>query len=572
MGLRETLQEPSPTSIDALARAGEAMMRGSWEEARELYEASLAEAETPEALEGLGITASWLDDAETSDTVRERAYRLYRERGGLLEAARVAMSIAMTHIGFLGAPAVSRGWLRRGSHLLEDIDPTPIHGWITLGEGFLSVIYDKDAVRGRELSEDAAKLGRSLGDVHLEMMATGQAGMCMVLSGDVKRGMPLLDEAAAAAIGGELTDPSVITNTCCYMIMACQRVQDYDRAGQWARKAMDYCRDWTDRTTFSFCRSEAAATLIWQGKWEEAEHELSSTLSELGGSKPSISARASTRLADLRRRQGRFEDARALLDEIGSEPLRGAFGPDILLGRALLALDRGDHAGASDLAERYLRRVPREVPPERLDAVAAFALARLRAGDIAGADDALSELKEVADRLGTEAVRATAELTRGIAELSSDRLDEARRSIEDAVDLYERSGGVQESGRARLELARVLTELDRSDAAEHEARLALTTLSTLGAKADAGAAEAVLKHLGAVGGRRTEGGAVLTDREAEILRSIARGLSNQEIASTLFLSVRTVERHISNVYAKVGAHGKAARAAATAYAHTHGLA
>jgi DNA-binding NarL/FixJ family response regulator len=90
--------------------------------------------------------------------------------------------------------------------------------------------------------------------------------------------------------------------------------------------------------------------------------------------------------------------------------------------------------------------------------------------------------------------------------------------------------------------------------------------------ADAEKAEKALKRLGAVPGRRTEGGAVLTDREAEILRSIGQGLSNQEIASALFLSVRTVERHISNIYAKVGAQGKAARAAAAAYAHTHGLA
>jgi predicted negative regulator of RcsB-dependent stress response len=456
MGLREPLQESNPTSTDALARAGEALMRGSWQEARALFETSLSEQETPEALEGLGVAASWLDDAETSENARERAYRAYRERGDRLEAARVAMSIAMTHIGFMGAPAVARGWLRRAKGLLEDLDPTPIHGWIALGEGFISVVYDKEAVTGRELSEEAAKLGRSLGDVHLEMMATGQTGLCMVLVGDVKGGMPLLDEAVAAAIGGELTDPSVITNTCCYMITACQRVRDYDRAAQWARKAMDYCRDWTDRSTFSYCRSEAAATLIWQGKWAEAEHELRSTLSELGGSKPSIGAMASARLADLRRRQGRFDDARALLDEIGSEPLRGAFGPEILLSRALLALDRGDHAGASDLAERYLRRVPREVPTERLDAVAAFALARLRAGEAAGVDGALVELKSVADGLGTEAVRATAEFIRGVAALTSGELDEARRSLEDAVDLYERSGGVQESGRARLELARVL--------------------------------------------------------------------------------------------------------------------
>lgn len=182
------------------------------------------------------------------------------------------------------------------------------------------------------------------------------------------------------------------------------------------------------------------------------------------------------------------------------------------------------------------------------------------------------ELEEVAEGISTDAVRATAEFIRGVAALTSGELDAARRCMEDAVDLYERSGGVQESGRARLELARVLGQLERPEAAEHEARLALAALSTLGAMADAEEAEKALKRLGAVPARRTEGGAILTDREAEILRSIAQGMSNQEIASALFLSVRTVERHISNIYAKVGAHGKAARAAATAYAHTHGLA
>lgn len=566
------MSEPSSTSDDTLARAGEALERGLWQEAREFFEAFLSRTEAPEALEGLGLAAAWLADIEASDRARERAYRLYRESGDRLAAGRVALSIAMTHIGFMGAPAIARGWLRRAAGLIEDVDRMPMHGWIALGEGFLTLVYDKDVVRGRELSEEASTLGRSFGDVHLEMMATGQTGLCMVHAGDVSGGMPLLDEAVAAAIGGELTDKGVIVNTCCYMITACHRVRDYDRAAQWARKAMDYCRDWTDRTTFSYCRSELVGTLIWQGKWEEAESELNSTLSELGGSQPSIAAKASARLADLRRRQGRFEEAQALLDEIGSEPLRGAFGPEIVLGRALLALDRGNHADAADFAERYLRRVPRQVPPERFDGVAAFALARLFGGDVKGAGESITELNQVADDLGTDAVRATSDFIGGIAAFTAGDPEQARRRFEDAVDLYDRSGGVQESSRARLELARVLAALDRRDAAEHEARVALTALSTLGAMADSEAAEAALKQLGASPGRRTEGGAVLTEREAEILRAIAKGMSNQEIASTMFLSVRTVERHISNIYAKVGAHGKVARAAATAYAHTHGLA
>jgi ATP/maltotriose-dependent transcriptional regulator MalT len=566
------LEESTPNPSDALARAGDALMRGSFQEARELFEASLAEKETPEALEGLGTAAAWVDDAETSADARERAYRAYRKSGAILESGRVAMTLGMMHFQFLGAPDVARGWLRRAGRILDDIDPTPIHGWVALGEGMIAAVYDKDPAKALELSEQAAAIGRAQQDVHLEMMGIGQSGLAMVMAGKVKEGMPLLDEAAAAAVGGELSDQSVITNTCCYMLMACQRVRDYNRGVQWARKAMDYCRDWADRSAFSYCRSVGATMLIWQGKWREGEHELLSTLAEVGEAKPSVRALASTGLADLRRRQGRFEDARALLDELGADALRGAFGPEILLERAALALDRGSHADASDLAERYLRMVPPGIPLERLDALAAHALARLRVGDIEGARSPLTELEEVAASLGTEAVRGSAAFTRGVAAVVGGDLEGARRWLEDAVDLFERSWGVQESGRARLELAWVLAELGRREAAEHEAKVALTALSELGAAADAAVAEDMLKWLGSRAGRRTEGGATITDREAEILRELAKGLSNQEIAEALFLSVRTVERHISNIYAKVGAHGKAARAAATAWAHTHGLA
>jgi DNA-binding CsgD family transcriptional regulator len=560
------------TAADALAKAGDAMMRGSWQEASELFEVSLALEETPEALEGLGVAASWVDDPETSANARERAYRGFRKRGAPLESARVAMTLGMMHIGFMGAPDVARGWLRRARHILEDVELTPIHGWVALGEGFIAAIYERDADRALEHSKEAARIGRSTQDVHLEMMATGQTGLCMVLAGGVKEGMPLLDEAVAAAIGGELSDPSVIINTCCYMITACQRVRDYDRAAQWARKAMDYCKDWVDRSTFSYCRSVGATSLVWLGRWEEAERELASAISDLGGKKPSFNAMASAALADLRRRQGRFEEAGALLDELGAEATRGAFGPDVLLERTLLALDKGDSAGASELAARYLRKVPPEFPLERLDALSAFALARLRVGDVDGARESIAELQGVAEHLGTEAVRGTATFTRGVAAVAANDLEEARRSFEDAVDLFERSRGMQEAGRARVELANVLAELHRRDAAEHEAKVALTSLSELGAAADVAAAEQTLRRLGSTAGPRTEGGARLTAREAEILRELAKGLSNQEIASTLFLSIRTVERHISNVYAKVGAHGKAARAAATAWAHTHGMA
>jgi tetratricopeptide (TPR) repeat protein len=133
------LAEPNVTSTDTLTRANEAVGRGSWEEARDLFQRSLAVEETPEALEGLGVAASWLDDADAAAEARERAYRLYRRRGDRLEAGRVAVSLAMAHLEFLGEPAPASGWLRRAHRVLEGLDPTPLNGWIALGEG-LAVI------------------------------------------------------------------------------------------------------------------------------------------------------------------------------------------------------------------------------------------------------------------------------------------------------------------------------------------------------------------------------------------------------------------------------------------------
>src|SRR3990170_5023633 len=148
------MEDATPAAV-ALTQGSEALMRGSWGEAREFFESSLSQEETPEALEGLGVAAAWLDDGQTASRARERAYRGYRKKGAHLEAGRVAMTLGMMHIGFLGAPHVARGWLRRARHILGRLHPTPIHGWVALGEGFIALIYDKDAGRGPGLSRHA---------------------------------------------------------------------------------------------------------------------------------------------------------------------------------------------------------------------------------------------------------------------------------------------------------------------------------------------------------------------------------------------------------------------------------
>jgi DNA-binding NarL/FixJ family response regulator len=126
--------------------------------------------------------------------------------------------------------------------------------------------------------------------------------------------------------------------------------------------------------------------------------------------------------------------------------------------------------------------------------------------------------------------------------------------LQEASDLLHAAGAVYEAAIADLELASVLDLLDReAEAANVRSR-----------------AQQLLDELGAPLTAPRPGG--LSPREAEVLRLVARGLSNDDIAHELVLSVRTVERHVANTYTKIGASGRTARAIATAWAHSHGIA
>ena len=161
----------------------------------------LARAEHAEAYEGLAWTAWWLNDIDAVFSAREHAYQLFRGGGDSLSAARVATWIASDHLDFRGDDAVARGWLRRARRLLEGLDPAPEHGWLAVHEASTALLQDNDVVAGRQLGATAAELGRALGSSALEAVGMATEGLALVTQGRVAEGMPLLDEAAAAALG-----------------------------------------------------------------------------------------------------------------------------------------------------------------------------------------------------------------------------------------------------------------------------------------------------------------------------------------------------------------------------------
>jgi DNA-binding NarL/FixJ family response regulator len=559
---------------DPLSAGQEALARGAWDEARACFETVLRSGETPEALEGLGMAAWWRDDAAVTFDARERAYHLYRQQGDYQGAARVATYLAYDYYSFRGEYAIANGWFQRAHRLLEGFDLVPEQALLAIYEGSFALLLRNDTATARRLGAQAAMIGRTLGVIDLEMLALALEGLARVSEGDIAEGMRCLDESTTAAVSGEITDPDACASACCFLIYACERVRDYDRAAQWCTYVQELTRRWNYPLMFALCRAHYAGILIWRGDWAEAEATLAAATNDLLATRPTEAAYGIVRLADLRRRQGRIDEAATLLAQAESHPFRTPGANLALLGRATLALDQGDPAAAVDMAARFLRSLPTEDRMERPAALELLVLAHIIRGDRAQAQIALAELDSIATTVATEPLRATVSFAAGIVAAAEGEHKTACRHFEDAVDLYKRSGAPFETAQARIGLARALLALGRIQAASQQARKAQDALQRLGAAPEADRAAALLRDIEATPDEQIALAPDVTDltpREIEVLRLIATGKSNQEIAAILVLSVRTVERHISNIYGKIGASGAVARATATAYALHHGL-
>lgn len=554
---------PSP---DLVSAGTDALQRGAWEEARTHLQASLAAGETAQVLEQLGLAAWWLDDAALTFDARERAYRLYREQGDPLGAARVALWLVWDCHAFRGDTAVASGWLERARRLLEGHEHTAQYGWLLLREGEGALFRGHDPATGRDRAMRAAALGRETGDPGLEFSGLALEGIARVSAGDVAAGMRCLDEATAAATAGEVKELHTVGVVCCWQIFACERVRDYDRAAQWCARVQEFAKRWRLRPLSATCRTQYAGVLIWRGQWANAEAELEIASREFEQARPPSVAQALARLGELRRRQGRLDDAERLFTAASTQPLAR-------LGQAELALERGAAAEAAAEVERFLAQVGDGEPTLSADALELAVRAHAAGGDVAAAERACAALGRIARALGTAPLAASVAAAEGtLLRHRGDAVGAVSR-LEAAATGYEESGAPFETARVRLDLAETLAATGEHAAALREARRALEAFQNLGAEREAQRARNSIDRLEELAGPRRSKGSKggkrqLTGRQLEILRLVAQGLSNPDIAARLHLSDHTVKRHVANMLTKLRLR---TRAAAAAYAAHEGL-
>jgi LuxR family transcriptional regulator, maltose regulon positive regulatory protein len=315
----------------------------------------------------------------------------------------------------------------------------------------------------------------------------------------------------------------------------------------------------------ALCRAKYAGVLTWQGRWEEAEHELDLAVAGLAASRPPMVGEALVRLAMLRQRQGRATDAEDLLARCEGDARA-------LLVRAALAFSRCRPAEAAEWAERFLRRYPEAGRIERHDGLELVVRAYAEMGDGERADEALDELRDIAERAKTRPLRAAVLAAEAKVAASRSDHDRARRSLEDALDLLALGGMPYEAALVRLDLAAALAALGRHDVARRQVEVALATFQQLGATSGVDRAEAELRRLqrrAGPSGTTFEGPlGVLSPREREVLALVADGLTNAVIAARLAVSEHTIHRHVTSILRKLSLPS---RAAAATLAARHGL-
>jgi DNA-binding NarL/FixJ family response regulator len=527
----------------------DALDEADWATAKERFTQALELDELPEALEGLANAAFFLDEVELALDARERAYAGYSRASRPVDAARIAIALAWDYRTIRGERAVGDGWLARARRLLADQDPAPEQGWLALREAAFGL--PADAKLARERCEQAERLGSKLGDIDLEMTAIALDGLALVGQGEITSGMARLDEATAAATAGEMRDPIAIGLSCCYLIFACERVRDFDRAGQWCERVARMAEGWNIRSLQAVCRAHYGTVLMLRGDWPGAEAELTEAAAILA-TRPGEGNEAVPRLAELRRRQGRPEEAEALLAQAEHHPIA-------ILCRAALALERDDAAEAADEASRYLRLMA-QAKTERAPGLELLAEAHAAAGRTRESMAAATELRAVAESAHTDSLLGAALHAEGCAHSADGDFAASREALEDAIQLLSRTGLPLEAGRARVALAGTLRSLGREDAARTELHRAVEVFAALGAATE----ERRARRLQAGRGERGR----LSPREGEVLRLVAKGKTNAEIAAALVLSEHTVHRHVANILSKLGV---SSRAAAVAEAAEHDL-
>ena len=524
---------------ESLKSARDAYSRRGWERAFQAFYSLKGSLEASD-LELLGV-AAYLT-ARDHRPHFERAYELHLDAGEKERASRCAFWMGLLLL-LSGESALAGGWLARGRRLIEDRDCVEA-GYHLLPE-CEQRLATGEGESASEAADAAAAIGNRFEDADLVAIARHLQGRARIQMGEIASGLTLLDEAMLGAVSGGLS-PVATGLIYCSVIEVCQQIYDVNRAGEWTVAFNRWCADQSGMVAFTgTCRVCRAEILQFHGDWRDAMEEAVHACERVeGGSIPE----ALYRRAEIHRLRGEIAQAEEFYRESakrGREPQPGL---------ALLRLSQGRSREADTSLRRVL--VATDDLARRAPLLGAWVEVALALDDVEGARAACIELEETAAKLDADILRAAASHTRGAIALFEEDVQKALACLRRAFELWQALEAPYEEARTRVLIGRACRLLADVEAAEIEVEAAAELFRRLGAATD-------LERL-----YQSRGTHQLTEREMQVLRLIASGKTNRDIASDLYLSPRTIDRHVSNILSKLDVPS---RAAATAYAYHHQL-